>query len=461
MDSLRLASFGVRGFVGVSLTPRVILNFAAAFGTYLDGGRVLLGSDTRYSSPMIHDAALSSLLAAGCEVLNFGICPTPVLQHCVRVYQADGALSISGGHRNAGWNTLTLIDRQGALLEPVGGEHVLELFHAGDFKRCDWKNIGTVQPTTDFFKTYLNALESHIDAEAIRKAQFTVLIDPVGGAGCPFLEPFAQRLNLKLIPINATPAGYLAREPEPRPRSALQMAGIIGYVNGDIGFLHSSDLARTSLVTETGEPASEEYTFAIIAQHLLSRGKTDPKTTSQHPRALVTNACTTRTIDDIATRHNVPLIKGRGSQVHIVAHLMDEQGALGGEGSGSVVLPAFTPAYDGFLAMALVLEAMAHSGQPLSALLDALPRYHIVKRDRRCDSRAAYSAQERLKEGFGADPDARVSLSDGIRIDWDDGWVHARPSHTQQTMRIISEAVTQPTALARAEQAIRIVEHRS
>ena len=459
MDSLRLASFGVRGRVGASLTPRVILDFAAAFGAYLNGGRVLLGRDTRYSSPMLHDAALSSLLAAGCEVLDFGICPTPVLQYCVRNYEADGALSISGGHKNAGWNTLTLIDRQGAFLEPVSGEHVLELFHAGDFKRCNWQNMGTVKETTGFFETYLDDLEQHIDAEKLRKAHFTVLIDPVGGAGCPFIEPFARRFNLKLIPINATPAGYLAREAEPRPRSALQMAGIISHVNGNVGFLHSSDFAKTSLVTETGEPASEEYTFAIIAQHLLNRiVGSDAK--SDLSKTIVTNACTTRTIDDIAARHHAPLIKGRAGQAHIVAKALDEQATLGGEGSGNIVLPAFTPAYDGFLVMALILEAMAHSGEPLSSLLNDLPRYHIVKNDRRCGSRAAYYAQERLKEGFGSEPGAEVSLTDGIRVDWEDGWIHARPSHTQKTMRVISEAVTREEAVARAERAMRIIEHR-
>ena len=450
MDSLRLASSGIRGFVGTSLTPKAVIDFANAFGTYLDGGRVLIARDTRYSSPTIHAAVLSSLLSVGCEVLDFGICPTPVVQYSVRPYEAAGALSISGGHNGMGWNAITLIDNQGAVLEPISGECVLDIFHAGDFRRCDWNNIGKVSTVDNFFDPYLDSLEQHVDAEAIRKAEFTVLIDPLGGAGCSYIEPFAQRFGLKLIPVNAKPSGYLAREAEPRPRSALQMADIIGHLKGSVGFLHSSDLGRTSLVTETGEPASEEYTFAIIANHLLTR----------KPGVLVTNPCTTRTIDDIASRCEASVIKVNLGQPNVVSALIDEQGVIGGEGSGSVAVPTFSRAYDGFLVMAFILEAMAQTGEPLSSLLDALPRYHIVKKNKVCGSRRAYHELEQLKEGFSEEKDVKISLTDGIRVDWQNSWIHARPSSTQQAMRIISEAVTKEEAIARSEQVIRMLKHR-
>jgi phosphomannomutase len=354
MKTLRVASFGIRGYVGESLTPKVVIDYASAFATFVDGGRVLIGRDTRYSSPMLYSALVSGLLSAGCEVLDFGVCPTPILQFSVGPFKAAGAVSISGGHNAMGWNALSLIDADGAFLTPLGGETVLDVFHAGDFLKQDWQRMGAVHGATGFAEPYFRALEQHVDVAVIRDAKLTVLIDPVGGAGCGYLEAFAKTLGFKLVPINAQPSGYLAREAEPRPRSALQMASFITPLKGDVGFVLSSDMGRMSLVTEEGEPASEEYTFAVIADHVLGKRK----------GTIVTNGCTTRTIDDIAAAHQVPVVKTSVGQAFVVSALMDEQGVLGGEGSGSAVLPAFSRAFDGFLMMALILEFMAETKQP-------------------------------------------------------------------------------------------------
>ena len=448
MKALRLATYGIRGFVGSSLTPHVVMDLAGAFATHLEGGTVLLGRDTRYSSPMLHSATLASLLGAGCHVLDFGICPTPVLQHAVPRRSAKGALSISGGHNEPGWNALSLIDKEGAQLEPLGGERVLELFHAGDIERRDWQHLGQAEFVTDFFPPYLDHLETQLNSEVIRQARFTVLVDPIGGAGCGFLAPFAERFGIKLVAMNAEPTGYLAREPEPRPRSARQMASIIGPLGGAAGFLFSSDMQRMSVVTETGEPASEEYTLALIANHLLRK----------RPGTLVINDCTSRMTEDIAARHHCPVVRARVGQAYIGAALIDEDAVMGGEGSGSVMLPAFSRAFDGFLMMALVLEAMAETGHSLSALIADIPRYHIVKRSRDCESARAYQALDAVKAWSRTQKEVASETLDGVRIDWEDGWVYARPSHTEQLVRVISESNNRSRALKRAEALLRVVD---
>lgn len=445
--TLRLAGFGVRGFVGESLTPHVMMDFASAFGTLVEGGRVLLGRDTRGSSPMFHAAATAALTAAGCEVLDFGICPTPILQFAVPRYEAAGAVSISGGHNGMGWNALTLIGKDGAYIEPLGGEAVLDGFHAADFLRADAAHIGASRPVDDYAAAYFKALESCLDAEAIRRKGFKVLIDPVGGAGCPFLDAFAQTLNLDMAPINAQPSAYLAREPEPRPRSALQMASIIRYLRGDVGFVLSSDMSRLSLVTEAGEPASEEYTPALIAAHVL-RKQAGP---------VAVNCCTTRTVDDLAAAAGVPVIKTKVGQAYVVSRMTDEQGVVGLEGSGSAAWPRFSRAFDGFLMMGLILEAMAERGEALSRLLHALPRYHIVKKRLLSPSRRAYHALDAVLDEPDIGGDAEVDLTDGVRLDWPDGWAHVRVSRTEQVVRVISEAVERASAEERAERLMRII----
>lgn len=446
--TLRIASFGIRGFVGKSLTPRVVMDFASAFGTFVEGGRVLLGRDTRYSSPMIHSAVTASLMSCGCEVLDFGICPTPVLQFSVKPYGAAGAISISGGHNHMGWNALSLIGADGAMLAPDVGETVLDAFHATDFLNRGATQIGRVETRTDFFEPYLNALASTVDREAIRKAKFTVLIDPVGGAGCPFLDDFAREFGLKLVAINGTPSGYLAREPEPRPRSALQMASIIRHVNGHAGFVLSSDMGRVSLVTESGEPLSEEYTLPLVLQGVLQRAS----------GPVVTNCCSSRMVDDLAASAGVPLLKTPVGQAYVVSRMVDESALAGGEGSGGVAVASFSRGFDGFLVIALILEQMATTGRLLSELARTLPRYQQVKKSAPIRAVIAYQILEELlgrADQFAPDS---IDTTDGVRFDWDDGWLHARVSHTEQIVRVISEARTRAAAERRAEEALRIIQ---
>lgn len=448
MKTLRISGCAVRGIVGESLTPDVALNFASAFAAYAEGGRVLVGRDTRDSSPMLDAAVKAGLLASGCEVVDFGICPTPLLQFLVRPYGAAGAVSISGGHNGMGWNAVTLIDGSGAWLDEGTGEMVLGIYHAGAFAQRDWQGQGRLETARGFLDAYLRALEGEVNVEAVRAARFRVVIDPIGGAGAPYLRPFAEWLNLDLVPIHAEPSGYLPREAEPRPRSARHIASVIRHVDGDAGFVHSSDMGRTSLVTETGEPASEEYTFAVAANHVLAR----------RPGPIVTNGCTSRMVDRIAAERGVPLIKTRVGQAAVVAAMTDEQATLAGEGSGSVALAAFGPAFDGFLAMALVLEAMAERQTPLSGLLAVLPRLQIRKRRRPCGPQDAHRAIDRLRERLHRDCDGEVSAIDGLRIDWPDRWVHVRASRTEQMIRVISEAETAEAADQQADWMLRIVE---
>jgi phosphomannomutase len=424
------------------------MDFASAFGTFLEGGKVLLARDTRFSSPMLHSAVVSSLLSSGCEILDLGICPAPILQFSVRTYRAAGAISISGGHNPMGWNAITLIGPDGAVLEPLGGQRVLDCFHAGDFRKQNWENMGIVREVDDYSDPYFNLLAGQLNVSAIQKAKFGVIIDPVGGSGCQFLEPFAQLLGIKVVPMNAQHSGYLAREAEPRPRSAIQIASIIRQLGGDAGFVLSSDMGRLSLVSETGEPASEEFTFAIIADHVLRKEK----------GSLVTNCCSSRMMDDLAQLHKVPLVKTRVGQSYVMSRLLDEQGILGGEGNGSVALAKFSRAFDGFLMMGLVLEAMAEGGKKLSELLGNLPRYSIEKRYVACDPRKAYRAVKALQDRWESRTAGNVDHTDGLRIDWPDGWVHARASRTEQLLRVISEASDRTLAQQRAEEAVRILE---
>lgn len=450
MKKIRLSSFGLRGFVGETLTPRAIVDFASAYATYIQGGKVVVGHDTRYSSPMLYASMLSGLINAGCDVVDLGICPTPMIQFAVKYYGAAGGLSISGRHNEAGWNSLTMFNSEGSILDPLSGQTVLDIFHSKDFSRRDWQGMGAVSQLDTFCEAYFSELKKFINVDAIRAAKLTVLADPLGGAGVPYMQAFAECLGIHLIPINGNATGYLAREAEPRPRSAMQMASIIPHLKGDAGFLFCSSMVRMSLVTETSEPKSEEITFALLAQHILSK----------HKGSVVTNCCTSRLIDDIAAKYDAPLIKTKLGQPHVLTTLADEQGVIGGEGNGSVVIPAWGLSFDGFIMMALILEAMAENKATLSELIDNLPtQYHITKRNVAYESNSGYRAITQIEKMWRAAGHTAINMQDGLRIDNADNWIHVRNSRTENVVRIVSEAKERETAEKEADKVVRVIEN--
>jgi len=289
----------------------------------------------------------------------------------------------------------------------------------------------------DFTGPYFYALLEFVDTEAIRSADFSTVIDPVNGAGCRFIEPFSKRLGVATIPINHEESGYLAHEPEPRPRNARQVANLMNVVPSNIGFIASSDMGRLSIVSELGETASEEYTFSLIANHVLGK----------QSGVVVTNCCTTRTIDEVAARHDSAVVKTRVGQAYVLSALADEQGVLGGEGNGSVAMPAFSQAFDAFLMIGLILEAMAQCSARASELLAMLPRYHMVKRKVSGEPHRCYMAIDRLGRNEGWSGQGKLSTVDGVRVDWEDGWIHLRASQTEPIIRVISESESREQAL--------------
>jgi len=448
MSSLRLSNFGLQGVIGEALTPDIVIDFAAAYGTYLDGAPVMVGRDTRQSSRMLHAAVLSGLMSTGTDVIDLDICPTPMLQFAAMQRDVGGAIAISGGHNRVGMNGMVLIGSDGGFVNPVAGEAVLDIYHARDFRRRRWDQSGNIRQSSSIVNDYFAVLGAFVDTDAIRQSKFRVIVDPVNGAGCRCLEPFAACLGIEVIPINAIESGYPAHDVEPRPRNSRQVAALVPHILSDIGFVSSSDMGRIAIVAETGETASEEYTLPLIADYLLAR----------QSGTLVTNCCTTRILDDVAARHEARIVKSSVGQAYVISTLTDESGILGGEGNGSVAIPEFNRAFDGFVSMAIILEAMALHKTRASELIRDLPRYHMTKRKLPAPPHRCYRAMEGLEHLAEFTEGGTISTQDGIRVDWEDGWIHVRASQTEPMIRIISESKSRIDAEARAVNAARLIE---
>jgi phosphomannomutase len=444
MKLLKIGISGVRGIVGDTLTPELIMDFASAFGTYLNSKKILLGRDTRISGPMVHSATTAALLAVGCDVVDLGICPTPILQYMVKRLKAKGAISISAGHNDADWNALTFINQEGTYLNSYQGEEVLDIYHLEKFKKVSTEKLGELTSYVNYLDIYFDKLTSFLDRGAIKKATFKVVIDACNGGGAGIVDTFCKHLDCELIPVNNERTGHFPHDPEPRPRNASEVASITKIMKADVGFLLNSDVSRISIVTEDGETLSEEYTLPLIAGYYL-RKKTG---------AVITNYSTSRMIEDVSRCLGCHVIKAKVGQSDGIQTMIEEDGVMAGEGSGSVAIREFQPAFDGFLAMGMILEIIAVKSKKISAMVKELPKYHIIKDKIYCPPVKAHSIVNEIKKLYASQ---EISTIDGIKIEWEDGWIHIRASATEPMIRIISESQSKEKAQERLDKAANFV----
>jgi len=442
MHFLRLGTAGMRGEIGSGLTPPLAINLAAALGTWIGGGAVVVGCDTRNSSPMLYNAVVSALLGCGCRVYDAGVCPAPLLHFLVPYLEADAGILIGAGHHPANWNALVPLGSNGAYLNRIQVQELLDVYHSGEYSYCDGARLGRVKPVPEgAMDVYIDRLLAPIDIGAIAAAEYTVIADFCNGSGSIMGPALANRLGIKMISLNDTLSGVLPHDPEPRPRSSSQVQSIMAPLQAAAGFVFNSDVSRIAVVSDDRETLSEEYTYPLVAQHVLCRRPAG--------QIIVTNPCSTRTLDDIATRYQGEVVKTKVGQAFVVDAMVETGAVLGGDGSGSVAMAGGVRGYDSFLAMALLLEAMAVNRTRMSDLASALPRYHLNKRKIPCPPATAYKMLRSLRNMIG---DARVSEEDGLRFDWRDGWVHLRSSATEPVIRMIVEWKTREEAEDKAMQ---------
>ncbi len=428
MRQLKIGTSSVRGVVGESLTPELLVDFASAFGTYCDGGTVVIGRDTRRSSGMLRAAALSSLLSAGCHVLDLGVVPTPLVSFALRELGAAGGLSITGSHNDSRWNAYKFLGADGALLNAVNSEELLDIYHARDFIRAPWDGLRGWEPASeDLPARYLDHILASLDVEAISARNFRVAVDFCNGAGLPVVARLLGELGCTLIPLNEEPDGIFAHAPAPTAANMRQLAALMKHLQVDLGAAINIDGDRIGFVTAEGEPLTEEHTLPLVAAHMLAR----------QPGPVVTNLSTSRMVDTVAEAAGQPVVRTMIGEGHVMGRAQAERAVLAGEGSGGVSLLPIATTFDAFLTLGLVLEAMAASSEPLAALADRLPRYAVRKGTVSCPPNLVYHVLEGFHDHYRR---AHLDLTEGVHAAWHDGWIHVRASNTEPLLRIVAEA---------------------
>ncbi len=437
MRPLKIGISGVRGVVGETFTPELVVGFAQAFGTYLDSGRILVCRDTRPSAPMVFAAVSAGLLAAGCEVIDLGVCPTPSMQLAVSRLDAQGGISITAGHNPAVWNALKFVRGDGLYLNAAQAEELLDVFHQGEFAKADWRRIATRVAAADAIAGHIAALTAAFDASAIRARKFRIAVDCCNGSCARLTPPLLAALGCEVLAINDDPAMPFPHTPEPRIDTMAQAAAVVKAGGADVGFVHDSDGERLGVVDERGVPLPEEMTLPLAAHIGLGSGLRGP---------VVTNMSTTSAVDAVAARHSAQVIRTPVGQAYVSEAMLEHQAGIGGEGNGAVAVARVHATHDAAAAILLILDHLARTGEVVSALVDRLPRFAMVKEQIAVEPHLIHTALQAFRDAV-TDQDGRVlETADGIKIEWPDGWVHVRASNTESIIRVIAEAAAETRA---------------
>jgi len=431
-SDLKISISGIRGIVGQSLTPQLLIKFSEAFSTYIGGGKIAVGSDTRPTATMVRNAVFAGLLSCGASPLNVGVLPIPSLQIFTKEKNLDGAISITASHNPIEWNALKLIRKGGHFLYPFEAEELLDVYYQGRFQRVS--NPDKIEQETDPFSIHQDKILKLIDTDMIRQKKIRVVVDPCGGAASPFVKGFLEALGAEVICLNCELTGRFPRNPEPVPENLASLCKAVKEHRADVGYAQDADADRLAVVDENGVPIGEEYTLALAVDYYLQRKRKSP---------VVVNLSTSKVIEDIAREAGVDLFRSRVGEIN-VARTMEEKGAkIGGEGNGGIMIADVHTCRDSFAGMAYLLEYLAWSGEKISTLRRALPDYFMIKHKVGASAREARVILNKIGKKYEK---GRSQIMDGLRVDYPDFWLHVRPSNTEPVVRVQVEAKSERSA---------------
>lgn len=434
-EQLKKSTSGVRGVVGNGLDPLLTMRYAAAFGTMVKKGPVVVGRDSRPSGKMIKQSIIAGLTAVGIDVIDVDVVPTPTVEIAVKVVKASGGICVTASHNPAQWNALKFFNARGEFITPAQYKRLEKLFEAGKFAFKPHDKLGSVATDDSMIERHIKKTlkQKAINRRAIKKAGLKVVVDAVNGAGSVALPELVERLGVTVIRLNCDGSGNFPHEPEPIPKNLGQISWAVKRHKADLGLVCDPDADRLALVDAAGEPVGEELTLAIAVQEVL---QTDKGPT-------VINLSTSNVTADAARNNGSKVYLSKVGEANVVELMRKKKAVIGGEGNGGVIYPRFHAGRDSLIAAALVLSALARNRSSLRELVDTLGRYYTVK------AKAAMpdDFEPRLKK---LEQDAEtimgpvsIDRQDGLRFDFDGGWLQVRSSNTEPIYRLIVESSSQ------------------
>ena len=439
----------IGGKVGENLTPIDVVQFVSAFITFLKKDEnpltIVVGRDARVSGEMINKLVCSTLQSLGVNVIDLGLSTTPTVEMAVVHHHADGGIILTASHNPMQWNALKLLNARGEFISAADGQKVLEIIEKQEYQFAEIDKLGK-------YSTYDKAIEDHIEAilkldlvnvDAIKRAHFSVILDCVNSTGGLALPLLLKKLGvLKVKVLNDDCSGVFAHNPEPLPQNLRGIADAMKKGSYSVGFVVDPDVDRLAILTENGDMFGEEYTLVSVADYVLQHKKGNT----------VSNLSSTRALRDVSRKHSVDYNASAVGEVNVVEKMKETDAVIGGEGNGGVIFPELHYGRDALVGIALFLTYMAETGMKCSEIRRLYPSYVISKN--KIDLRADMDLKAILQHIAKKYAKNEVNTIDGVKIDFENGWVHLRPSNTEPIIRIYAEAENGKMADSMAEKII-------
>jgi phosphomannomutase len=436
---------GIRGTIGgkagEGLTPFDVVKFTSAYGTWAVKKtgikKIVVGRDARISGGMVNSLVTGTLQGLGIDVIDLGLSTTPTVEIAVPAEHAAGGIVLTASHNPKQWNALKLLNAKGEFISDDEGKEVLEIGEKGDFKYAEVNELGKLNSGENYLQKHIDMILALplVDADAIKKAEFKIAIDCVNSTGGIFVPALLKALGVKTIyGLFCDPDGNFAHNPEPLPENLTALSKEVINKRADLGIAVDPDVDRLCFVCEDGNMFGEEYTLVAVADYVLQHVKGNT----------VSNLSSTRALRDVTEKSGGQYHAAAVGEVNVVNKMKEVSAVIGGEGNGGVIYPELHYGRDALVGIALFLTHLAKFGKPVSILRSTYPGYHISKNKIILTPEMDIDALLlKVEEKYKKQPHTMI---DGLKIEFDQEWVHLRKSNTESIIRIYSEGNSETVA---------------
>ena len=437
---------GIRGTIGgkpnENLTPLDIVRFTAAYGTWIretqaGSRKIIVGRDGRISGEMVRNLVVSTLIGLGLDVIDLGLSTTPTVEMAVTGEKAAGGIIITASHNPKEWNALKLLNSQGEFISKQDGKWILDRALKDAYSFASAEKLGNCTLDDSYLEKHIRAILQYplVDREAIQKKNFKVVVDVINSTGALFVPPLLKALGIEQIRLlNEEVDGKFAHNPEPLPENLSALSAEVKKTGADLGIAVDPDVDRLCFVCEDGSMFGEEFTLVAVADYVLAR----------KPGNSVSNMSSTKALKEITLKHGGEYFPSAVGEVNVVAKMKAVQAVIGGEGNGGIIVPDLHYGRDALIGIGLFLSALAHHKNGMRSFRSKYPDYFISKN--KIELAKAIDVHElfgKIQTKYKNHP---ANTEDGLKIEFDDDWVHLRTSNTEPIIRIYAESNFETTA---------------
>lgn len=437
---------GIRGTIGGkpgdTLSPLDAVKFTAAYGTWLltqnqTNKTVVVGRDGRISGNMVQNLVTSTLNSVGLNVIDAGLSTTPTVEMAVLFEKAAGGIIITASHNPREWNALKLLNSNGEFLSSEDGQQILQIAEKEEFQFVSVDKLGVTTLGDSLLEKHIQAVVDYplVNLDAIRERNFKIVIDGINSTGATAVPQLLRALGIENITVlNGEVNGKFAHNPEPLPQHLTELSREVNKLGADLGIAVDPDVDRLCFVCEDGSLFGEEYTLVAVADYILQQRKGNT----------VSNMSSTRALKDITLKHGGEYFPSAVGEVNVVTKMKAVNAVIGGEGNGGIIVPDLHYGRDALVGIALFLSLLAQSKKSIKQLRRQYPDYFISKNKIELERNVNVpDVFERIQKKYKNNP---INTDDGLKIEFDNDWVHLRTSNTEPIIRIYAESHFETTA---------------